>query len=88
MFRKTFKLVQQLIDLKNDPIKAIKHPFENFATGLAALKALPLKNPINKPVLYEEIKISDLPLIKHYQWMVVHLLRCHKCILKTLKRLE
>lgn len=66
MFRKTFKLVQQLIDLKNDPIKAIKHPFENFATGLAALKALPLKNPINKPVLYEEIKISDLPLIKHW----------------------
>ncbi len=66
MFRKTFKLVQQLIDLKNDPVKAIKHPIDNFATGLAALKALPLKNPFNKPVLYEEIKISDLPLIQHW----------------------
>ncbi len=66
MFRKTFKVVQQLIDLKNDPVKAIKHPIDNFATGLAALKALPLKNPFNKPVLYEEIKISDLPLIQHW----------------------
>ena len=66
MFRNTFKLVQQLIDLKNDPVKAIKHPIDNFATGLAALKALPLKNPISKPVLYEEIKISDLPLIQHW----------------------
>ncbi len=66
MFRKTFKLVQQLIDLKNDPVKAIKHPIDNFATGLAALKALPLKNPFNKPVLYEEINISDLPLIQHW----------------------
>jgi 4-hydroxy-3-polyprenylbenzoate decarboxylase len=66
MIRKTFKLVQQLIDLKNDPVKAIKHPIDNFATGMAALKALPLKNPFSKPVLYEEIKISDLPLIQHW----------------------
>jgi 4-hydroxy-3-polyprenylbenzoate decarboxylase len=31
------------------------------------LKALPLKNPISKPILYEEIKISDLPLIQHWE---------------------
>ncbi len=66
MFRKTFGLVQRLIDLKNDPISAIKHPIDNFKTGLAALKALPLKNPLSKPVLYQEINISDLPLIKHW----------------------
>lgn len=66
IFRDTFKLVQQLIELKNDPIKALKHPFQNLSTGLAALKALPLKNPSNKPVMYEEIKISDLPLIHHW----------------------
>src|SRR6478735_4616066 len=51
IFRDTFKKVQQLIDLKNDPIKAIKHPFQNFNTGVAAMKALPLKNPSLKPVL-------------------------------------
>ncbi len=66
IFRDTFKLVQQLIDLKGNPMEALKHPFQNIATGLAALKALPLKNPISKPVLYQQINISDLPLIKHW----------------------
>ena len=67
IFRKTFSQVQKLIELKGNPIAAIKHPIDNFTTGLAALKALPLKNPISKPILYEEIKISDLPLIQHWQ---------------------
>jgi 4-hydroxy-3-polyprenylbenzoate decarboxylase len=67
IFRKTFSQVQKLIELKGNPIAAIKHPIDNFTTGLAALKALPLKNPINKPILYEEIKISDLPLIQHWE---------------------
>ncbi|MEX6686921.1 UbiD family decarboxylase [Danxiaibacter flavus] len=66
IFRDTFKKVQQLIDLKNDPVKAIKHPIQNFNTGLAAMKALPLKNPSSKPVLANEMQISDLPLIYHW----------------------
>jgi 4-hydroxy-3-polyprenylbenzoate decarboxylase len=66
IFRDTLQTVQQLIELKDDPVKAIKSPIKNFKTGLAALKALPKKNPINKPVLYEEIKISDIPQIQHW----------------------
>lgn len=66
IFRDTIESVQQLIELKNDPIKAIKSPLQNASAALAALKALPLKNPWNKPVMYEEIKISDLPLIQHW----------------------
>ncbi|MES2777794.1 MAG: UbiD family decarboxylase [Bacteroidota bacterium] len=66
IFRDTFEKVQRLIALKNDPVKAIKHPIDNFGIGLAALKALPLKNPMTKPVLYEKIQISDLPLIQHW----------------------
>lgn len=66
IFRKTFELVQDLIELKGDPIKAIKHPLDNFKVGMAALKALPLKNPISKPVLYQEISIDQLPLIQHW----------------------
>ena len=58
IFRDHLKMVQDLIAVKSDPIKAIKHPIDNFALGLAALKALPLKNPIKKPVLYEEISID------------------------------
>ncbi len=66
IFRNTIAQVQQLIELKNDPVKAIQSPIKNFAAGLAALKALPLKNPFSKPVLYEEISITDLPLIQHW----------------------
>lgn len=66
IFRDTIASVQQLIELKNDPIKAIKSPLQNASAALAALKALPLKNPWSKPVMYEEINISDLPLIQHW----------------------
>src|SRR4051812_5279996 len=66
LFRHTFEAVQKLIQLKNDPIQAIKHPFDNFNSGLAALKALPMKNPATKPVMQTQVNISDLPLIQHW----------------------
>ncbi|MEO5944956.1 MAG: UbiD family decarboxylase [Ferruginibacter sp.] len=66
IFRSTLENVQKLIDIKSNPLQAIKKPIQNFSTGLAALKALPLKNPLSKPVLFQEIKISDLPLIQHW----------------------
>ncbi len=66
IFRDTLAIVQQLIDLKNDPVKAIKNPIKNFSAGVAALKALPLKNPIQKPVLFQQIKIEDIPQIHHW----------------------
>ena len=66
IFRDTLKQVQELIALKNDPIKAIKHPIKNFGAGLAALKAIPKKDPWQKPVFYETIRISDLPQIQHW----------------------
>lgn len=66
IFRDTLSLVQQLIDLKSNPIEGLKHPFNNLNAGLAALKALPLKNPLAKPVLHSKIKIEDIPLIQHW----------------------
>ena len=66
IFRKTLDHVQKIIQLKNDPIAAIKHPIDNFSTFLSALKALPLKDPRRKPILFEQVKIEDLPLIKHW----------------------
>jgi len=66
IFRDTLTLVQQLIELKNDPVKALKNPIKNFTAGLAALKSLPLKNPFKKPALFQEIKIEDIPLIHHW----------------------
>jgi 4-hydroxy-3-polyprenylbenzoate decarboxylase len=66
IFRSTFQSVQKLIALKNNPVEGIKHPFKNIQTGIAALKALPLKNPSTKPILHQQIQISDLPLIHHW----------------------
>lgn len=66
IFRDTLGLVQQLIALKNDPVKAIKHPINNFSAGLAAFKALPFKNPANKPALFQQINIADIPQIQHW----------------------
>lgn len=66
IFRNTLPQVQQLIALKIDPMAAIKAPFKSMLALPAAVRALPKKNPIKKPVLYEEIQISDLPLIQHW----------------------
>ncbi|MEP6712715.1 MAG: UbiD family decarboxylase [Ferruginibacter sp.] len=66
IFRDALQNVQKLIDVKNNPMQAIKSPVKNFGAGLAALKALPLKNPLVKPVLFQQIKITDLPLIHHW----------------------
>jgi len=66
IFRDTLAAVQKLIELKGNPMEAIKHPIQNFSAGLAALKALPLKNPLSKPVMHSQIKISDIPPIQHW----------------------
>ena len=66
IFRDTLNLVQQLIEFKNDPVKALKNPLKNFRAGAAAIKALPLKNPFLKPVLFQQINIADIPQIKHW----------------------
>jgi 4-hydroxy-3-polyprenylbenzoate decarboxylase len=66
IFRDTLQLVQQLIELKGNPMQGLKHPIQNMQAGFAALKAFPLKNPISKPALFSNISIEDLPLIHHW----------------------
>ena len=66
IFRDTLPMVQQLIEIKNDPLKAIRQPIKNFRAGVASLGALPKKDPMNKPVLFQEIQISDIPQIQHW----------------------
>lgn len=66
IFRDTIEKTQEVIALRNDPAKALKKPFRYIGTGLAARKALPIKK--NKlPAHFEEIQISDLPLIKSWK---------------------
>src|ERR1700735_4796414 len=42
IFRDTLDKVKILVELKNDPIKAIKSPFKYANVGLTALSALPM----------------------------------------------
>ena len=66
IFRDTLEQIKTLIDLKNDPTKAIKHPFQYAHIGLTALSALPKKVGGGAPISYGKIKISDLPQIVNW----------------------
>jgi 4-hydroxy-3-polyprenylbenzoate decarboxylase len=66
IFRHQLEHVKQVIRLKNDPMAALKAPLKNLGAAWAATKALPLRNPASSPVLYEEIRISDIPQIIHW----------------------
>lgn len=67
IFRETFESTQDVIALRNDPMKALKNPFKYIGTGLAAKSALPIKKTGALPPGFQEIQISDLPLIKHWK---------------------
>lgn len=66
IFRDTFDKVQQLVEIKNDPIKAIKSPIKNLSAGLLALKSLP-KKVSSGAILFNETTIDKLPLIKCWE---------------------
>jgi 4-hydroxy-3-polyprenylbenzoate decarboxylase len=65
IFRDTWKSVEQIIALRNDPMAALKKPLQNIGIALAAFKALPSKRSFPSSD-FEEIKISDLPLVHHW----------------------
>ncbi|RNB88282.1 UbiD family decarboxylase [Brevibacillus nitrificans] len=66
IFRDTWRAVENVIALRNDPMKALKNPFKHIGNGLAAWKALPAKQSNSQPVSTHEIQISDLPFIQSW----------------------
>lgn len=67
MFRDTLDNIKTLVELKNDPIKAVKNPLKYAKVTLTALSALPMK--VNKsfaPVNFAKCKISDIPQIVNW----------------------
>ncbi|MFT4153922.1 UbiD family decarboxylase [Parafilimonas sp.] len=65
IFRKRFGPIQQIISLRNNPQAIFKHPFRAAKNSVNALSSLPKK--INTShVIRNEIKITDLPLIRHW----------------------
>lgn len=66
IFRDALADMQKLVEIKNNPMAALKHPLRYLSATAAAFSSLPRKNPFSKPVLYKETSISKLPQIKHW----------------------
>jgi 4-hydroxy-3-polyprenylbenzoate decarboxylase len=66
LFRDTLAMVQRIIHLKENPLQALRHPVQNASLAMAALKALPLRNPAARPVTAQRVAIHDLPQIRHW----------------------
>ncbi|SDD60069.1 4-hydroxy-3-polyprenylbenzoate decarboxylase [Mucilaginibacter pineti] len=67
IFRDTLDKIKTLVELKNDPIKAIKNPFKYTNVALTALSALPMKGSgRSAPVNFSKCKISDIPQIVNW----------------------
>ena len=65
IFRDTLPKVQQLVSLRNDPIKALKNPFKYAGSAMSALSALPMKTPSAKNN-FLKTSISQLPQIVNW----------------------
>ncbi|WP_256013049.1 UbiD family decarboxylase [Desertivirga xinjiangensis] len=66
IFRDTLEKIKVLVDLKSDPVKALKSPFRYMNVGLTALSALPLKVKRNAPISFGRTRISELPPIVNW----------------------
>lgn len=65
MFRDSLPKVEQLVNLRSDPVKALKNPFKLPAIGFTALTALPLKQNLLKNH-FSKTSISELPQIVNW----------------------
>ena len=66
IFRETWEKTENVIALRNDPMKGLKAPWQHVGTGLAAWNALPSKQSNGASFPFQEIQISDLPMIKSW----------------------
>lgn len=64
IFRDTLDKVKTLVDIKSDPLKAIKQPFKYANVALTALSALPMKS--GNISNFQRCQISDIPQIVNW----------------------
>lgn len=65
MFRDSLSKIKQLVELRSDPIKALKNPFSYAGSALTALSALPLRQSLFKQT-FSKTTISSLPQIVNW----------------------
>lgn len=67
MFRDSLDKIKTLVELKNDPIKAVKNPLKYASVTFTALSALPKKvSKRSAPIGFAKCKISDIPAIVNW----------------------
>lgn len=64
IFRDTLDRIKTIIDLKENPAEALKHPFKYAGILPVALAARPRKAGSNAAILQNQTSLSALPLIK------------------------
>lgn len=65
MFRDSLAKIKQLVELRSDPMKALKNPLGYAGSALTAFSALPLKQSLFKNH-FEKTTISSLPQIVNW----------------------
>ncbi len=63
LYRHQLAQVKRLIELKSDPALFFQHPSHYLHTPLTALKGLPKKVSLRKPVLFGQTTLDQLPQI-------------------------
>lgn len=66
MFRDTLDKVKVLVDVKGDPMSAIKNPFKYTNVGMTALSALPWNKKSGAPILHGITQVSKLPQVVNW----------------------
>ncbi len=67
MFRDTLQKIKTMVNLKGDPMQAVKNPLKYANISLTALSALPMKISANNAAInFARCKISDIPPIKNW----------------------
>ncbi|NEU08134.1 UbiD family decarboxylase [Flavihumibacter sp. R14] len=66
IFRDTLDKIKMLVDLKTDPLKALRNPLKYSSAAMSALSALPWRGGRNVPVTFAQTKISSLPQVVNW----------------------
>lgn len=66
MFRDTLEKIKMLVDVKSDPMRALKKPFRYTNVATTALAALPRKVTRNAPISHGTTRIGQLPQIVNW----------------------
>jgi 4-hydroxy-3-polyprenylbenzoate decarboxylase len=66
LFRSTMDKVRKVIELKKDPMQALKHPLKYLGAPLTAISALPMRSWGGGAVTWGQTTIDKLPQVKSW----------------------